>query len=109
MWKKDEVRELELTLKDGKLSGNVELRTATGSRGFIGEIQGIVGVEDSRVTQFDCVARGEYWGQGQFTPGAPEGKFPFAVSFRLADQSDPADLLPPQGSRFWVDGYLDPQ
>ncbi len=109
MWTKDEVRKLDITMADGKISGQVELKTATGSRGFNAELHGLVRVENGRVTQFDCVARGDYWGHGQYTGGAPEGKFPLAVSFQLANGSDPADTIPPEGSRFWVDGYLRPQ
>ncbi len=109
MWTKEEVREIDVKLADGKISGHVTLKTATGSRGFDAEIQGIVKTTDGKVTQFDCVAKGKYWGQGQYTQGAPEGKFPLAVSFRLADGKDTADDIPPQGSRFWTDGYLRPQ
>ncbi len=109
MWTKDEVREIDVKLADGKLSGHVNLKAATGSRGFDAELKGVVKVSDGRVTQFDCVAKGNCWGEGQYTAGAPEGKFPLAVSFRLADGKDAADEIPPQGSRFWLDGYLRPQ
>jgi len=47
-----------------------------------------------------------FWGEGRYTRRAPEGRFPFAVSFTLADGSDIADAIPPQGSRGWVGGYL---
>jgi hypothetical protein len=109
MWKQDEIRRLSMRLEDGRLSGEIELRTASGSRGFIGEIQGIVEVDNGRVIRFDGVAQGDFWGEGQYTQGAPEGKFPLAVTFRLGDMRDPADRVPPEGSRFWVDGYLRPQ
>ena len=40
------------------------------------------------------------------TRNAPKGRFPFAVAFTLADGSDVADKIPPQGSRGWLEGYL---
>ena len=49
---------------------------------------------------------GRFTGEGPFTPGAPEQPFPLAVSFTLADGTDVADAVPPQGSRGWVQGYL---
>ena len=61
---------------------------------------------DGRVTRFDLAARGMFWGEGRYTRRAPEGKFPLAVMFTLADGKDVADRIPPQGSRGWVPGYL---
>lgn len=109
MWEKDEIRQLDLKLNDGKLSGHVELRTASGGRGFIADVEGIVASQDGRVTQFDCVAKGKFWGEGQYTPGAPSGKFPLVVTFRLADGRDLADAIPPEAALFWIDGYFHPQ
>jgi hypothetical protein len=106
MWKADEVRSIEFSLEDGRLSGAVHLETASGKRGYKVSLLGRVEKKDGRVTRFDLVARGEFWGEGTYTRGAPKGRFPLAASFTLADGSDIADGVPPQGSRGWVRGYL---
>jgi hypothetical protein len=106
MWKKDEVRYVGLALKDGRLTGKIRLAADNGKRGYDAELLGVVEVEDGEVTRFDAVALGRYWGEGPYTPGAPSGEFRLAVSFELADGSDPADQVPPEGSRGWVRGYI---
>ena len=83
-----------------------KLATDDGERGFDAELRGVLDTEQGRVKAFDFVVRGEFWGEGRFTRGAPEGKFPLAVSFTLADGSDVADRIPPQGSRGWLPGYI---
>jgi hypothetical protein len=65
-----------------------------------------VETNDEGVTRFELVAHGDFKGEGPYTRGAPEGKFPLAILFTLADGSDIADKIPPQGSRGWVQGYL---
>ena len=106
MWKADEVRSIEFSLEDGRLSGSVHLETASGERGYKVSLLGRVEKKDGRITRFDLVARGEFWGEGTYTRGAPRGRFPLAASFTLADGSDIAHGVPPQGSRGWVRGYL---
>ena len=106
MWKADEVRSIEFSLEDGRLSGSVHLETASGERGYKVSLLGRVEKKDGRITRFDLVARGEFWGEGTYTRGAPRGRFPLGASFTLADGSDIADGVPPQGSRGWVRGYL---
>ena len=106
MWKADEIRSLELSLEDGRLSGTVHLETTNGKRGYKASLLGRVEKKNGRVVRFDLVARGEFWGEGTYTRGAPKGRFPLAASFTLADGSDIADGVPPQGSRGWVRGYL---
>jgi len=106
MWKKDEIRSLEMKLDEGELTGSVHLETADGQRGYVTELRGQIEVDDDQVRVFDVVSLGEFWGEGRFTRNAPEGRFPLVVTFRLADGSDVADPLPPQGARGWVDGYL---
>ena len=106
MWKPEEIVGLEMTLEDGALNGAAQLETGEGSRGFETDIRGVVDIEDGVVSRFDVVALGEFWGEGTYTRGAPEGRFPLAISFTLADGSDVADRIPPQGSRGWIDGYL---
>ena len=106
MWKREEIVDLEMTLNDGELNGVVHLETGNGNRGYDAEVKGFVEVTDGVVSRFDIVALGDFWGEGAYTGRAPEGKFPLAISFRLADGTDVADRIPPQGSRGWVDGYL---
>ncbi len=106
MWRENEIRKLEFTLKGGKLSGVVHLKTKDGRRGFEAKLFGIVEAKKGKVTRFDVVAKGDFWGHGPFTRGAPKGRFPLAISFTLADGSDVADQIPPQASRGWVPGYI---
>ncbi|MEX1223396.1 MAG: hypothetical protein WEA31_02500 [Pirellulales bacterium] len=106
MWKIDEVRRLELVLKEGNLSGYVHLETTDAGRGYQANILGKIETHEGKVTRFDVVALGDFWGQGTYTRGAPEGKFPLAVTMTLADGNDAADAIPPQGSRGWMPGYI---
>ena len=106
MWKADEIRSIEFSLKDGRLSGSVHLETASGERGYKVSLLGHVEKKNGKITRFDLVARGDFWGEGTYTRGAPKGRFPLGASFTLADGSDIADGVPPQGSRGWVRGYL---
>lgn len=106
MWRADEIRSLSMSLQDGRLSGSVELSTRTGDRRFRATLLGEVKVADGVVTRFDVVAKGLFRGDGRYTRNAPKGDFPLAVAFRLADGSDVADRIPPQGSRGWVPGYI---
>ena len=106
MWNKDEIREMDLKLKDGVLTGSVRLETEDGTRGYEASLRGRVLAQSGRVKQFELVALGEFFGEGTYTRNAPEGRFPFAVTFQLADGNDLADDLAPQGARGWIDGYL---
>jgi hypothetical protein len=108
MWKENELRHVQISLdKQGRLSGTVHLQTERGDRGYEAQLLGVVETSGEQVTRFDVVASGQFWGEGQFTRGAPPGKFPLAVTFSLADGSDTADAVPPQASRGWLPGYLD--
>ncbi len=106
MWKADEIRSIKFSLKDGRLSGSVHLETASGGRGYKVSLLGYVEKKNGKITRFELVALGEFWGEGTYTRGAPKGRFPLGASFTLADGSDIADGVPPQGSRGWVRGYL---
>jgi len=107
MWERDELRSLSMTLNNGELRGSVSLSTADGKRSFDAEVLGYVESSGGRVTRMDLVVRGLFEGCGEYTKGPPPGKFPFAISFTIADRSDTADAIPPQGSRGWVDGYFE--
>ncbi len=106
MWSQAELRTVDVTLRDGRIRGSVHLETEDGKRGYRADLFGIVRIEKLTVVRFDLVACGRFFGEGQYTLGAPPGEFPFAVSFTLADGTDLADAIPPQGSRGWVEGYL---
>jgi hypothetical protein len=106
MWLPDDVRVIDVELRDGRLHGNVQLATADGSRTYRAQLLGFVRTEQGRVEAFDLIASGSFRGEGPYTRGAPKGEFPLAVSFSLADGKDVADAIPPQGSRGWLAGYL---
>ena len=107
MWKRSEIKSLDLSLQDNLIAGGVHLERADGSKGFVAELRGRIESQNDRVTDLKMVCQGEYWGEGRYTRGAPKGRFPLAIGFTLADGTDTADAIPPQGSRGWVDGYLD--
>lgn len=106
MWKPSEISEINMKLSNGQVTGRVKLTTADQSRGYDAELRGEIEVVDDKVVRFDMVCLGEFWGEGTYTGNAPEGKFPLAISFTLADGNDIADSVPPQGARGWLDGYL---
>lgn len=106
MWKENEIRKLEMRIEEGQLRGRVELKTDDGSRGYEAELHGVLESNTDKITRFDCVALGQFWGEGTYTRGAPQGKFPLAISFSLADGSDVADAIAPQASRGWLRGYI---
>ena len=107
MWKRSEVRALSMTLKDGVIRGAVRLSTADGKRSYDAEMLGYVASDGEKVTRMDLVVRGLFEGRGEYTKDPPPGKFPLAISFTIADGSDTADAIPPQGSRGWVEGYFE--
>lgn len=106
MWRAEELRTVELRLKDGRIAGRVRLETEGGDRGFEGDVLGVLESKDGKISRLDVVAKGLFWGSGRYTGGAPSGKFPFAVAFTLAAGDDEADKVPPQGTKGWLKGYL---
>ena len=108
-WSKNEVHQFDVELNDGTISGKFRLESEDHSRGFEGTIRGVLAVESGKLTQFELLAEGSFWGTGSFTMQPPAGKFPLAIAFRLADGSDIADGIPPHASRGWVEGYWHPE
>ena len=108
VWEKKDVKVLAIKIEDGNLTGNVHLENDDGSRGYVAKLSGVVKIIDGSLTSFDVVAEGEFWGTGQYTLKPPSGRFPLVVAFRLPAEKDSADLIPPHGSRGWMDGYLHP-
>jgi hypothetical protein len=106
MWREDEVKKLEMALRDGRLAGSVHLETKAGDRGYRADLLGLVEAKDGNVVRFDLVVKGQFWGEGTFTRGAPKGKFPLAIAFTLSDGKEAADRVLPQAARGNVKGYL---
>jgi hypothetical protein len=106
MWRPEELESVEMKLENGVLKGNATMKTQNGDREFDCNIYGIVESKGGVVTRFDVVAKGLFRGAGRYTRNPPPGNFPLAISFTLADGSDIADAIPPQGSRGWVEGYI---
>ena len=106
MWRENEIEKLEGKITNGQLRATVQLKTAKGDRGYHTQLLGKLEIKNGRVTRLDLVAKGQFWGEGTYTRNAPKGKFPLAIAFTLADGKDTADTIPPQGSRGWVQGYI---
>jgi hypothetical protein len=111
-WEPQEItsQALTLTVEDpatGRLglSGMARM-AASGGRGYDARLQGMLTVDrkQNAFTKADILAWGEAYGEGNYTRGAPKGKFPLVIALSLAGES-PADRVPPQGSR-WLPGYL---
>jgi hypothetical protein len=104
-WLATEIKKVQMTLREGRLSGSVHLETKDGRRGYQADLLGFVQARDGKVTRFDMVSRGQFWGHGPYTPGAPKGRFPLAISFTLGEPSDPLYRLVPDAVRCYAD-YL---
>lgn len=105
-WSQSDIKNLELQIVDGMIKGRVHLETKDGKRGYQADILGKAEASGDKVTRFDFVAKGDFWGQGRYTPGAPAGKFPLVVAFRIGDGSDASDKILPNGAKGWIDGYF---
>jgi hypothetical protein len=106
MWRDTDIKKLELTLREGRLTGSVQIETAAGDRGYHAHLLGFLETKDGKVTRFDVLAHGHFWGEGNFTRGAPRGRFPLAVSFALPDPERGTSKIPPQGARGNLQAYL---
>ena len=104
-WTETEIKKLQMKLSEGRLTGSVLLETKDGTRGYQADLLGFVQAKDGVVTRFDIVARGQFWGHGTYTPGAPKGRFPLAISFTLGESCDPSYQLVPDAVRCYAD-YL---
>jgi len=106
-WEDAEIKKLEMSIKDGVLTGTAHLETARGDRGYKAELRGTVESKDGKVTRFDFVAKGRAWGASGCTEvGKPKGDFTLATAFRLASGTDEADKVMPQGAKSWLPDYL---
>jgi hypothetical protein len=104
-WTENEIKKVEMKLENGALKGSVHLETKDGKRGYQADLLGFVQAKDGKLTRFDIVAHGQFWGHGTYTPGAPKGRFPLAISFTLGHADDPLYKLVPDAVRCYAD-YL---
>lgn len=107
LWDPEHVRKAdfraETQRKDGRirvsLSGEFQISAPHGNRGenhwagpsgYEGKFEGELAydVRNRRVTRFVLYAKGQAWGEVDFTPGAPAGKFPLRIAFVLAEEKD---------------------
>jgi hypothetical protein len=107
-----------LTVTDVAADGGIELRLdgdvlmatdpdpAKADRGYEAKVLGKLryDVLKDQVTRFDIAVLGDHWGQSGHTLTARPGRTPLGIVLTLADPSNPADLVPPQGAREG-DGY----
>ena len=79
LWRADEIKQLQLSLKDGKLTGSVHLQTRSGDRGYQARLLGFLDVKDGKVVgpkdKSDMPIGGISWG----SPMMPTGKDGFGV------------------------------
>jgi hypothetical protein len=110
MWTSAEVRKAELRLVPDRggfrIEGEIDLETGSGDRGYRSKLLGRIESRNGRLSRFDLVARGEFWGEGTYTKGAPEGRFVLGVAFRIAAEGESARVAP-QGAKD-LSGYLRP-
>ena len=106
MWRDSEVLESNFEIDGTVIRGHAELSTTSGDRSYSVDLLGELKTEDGKIVDWNMVASGRFFGDGRYTRGAPQGKFPLAISFTLADGNDIADAIPPQASRGWLKGYL---
>lgn len=106
-WQDAEIKQVEMTIKNGVLTGTAHLETASGDRGYKAELRGFVESKDGKLTRLDVVARGEAWGASGCTEvGKPNARFTLAVAFRIAPGTDEADKVMPQGAKSWFPDYM---
>ncbi len=106
LWSADELVKCDLKLKDGIVSGQVQLQTSDKSLSYDCFVYGRIEWNDNQLSRFDLVARGDHVGQGPWTWGAPSGQFPLAVAFRLASPEDIAYSVRPQAIKGFGWDYL---
>ena len=106
-WEDEEIKKSTFSInKQGLLTGKIHLVSKNNIMGYEADIRGHIEFKGNTLTRFDLVAHGDYWGECQYTKGAPEGRFPLGVSFRLVDGTSPYDQIPPQGAKSWWQNYL---
>ncbi|MDB4537986.1 hypothetical protein N9230_05185 [Akkermansiaceae bacterium] len=106
-WEDEEIKKSSFSINnEGVLTGKIHLARKDSSMGYEANLRGSLEFKGNSLTRFDLVAHGDYWGECEYTKGAPEGRFPLGVSFRLVDGTSPYDQIPPQGAKSWWQNYL---
>lgn len=110
-WKPEEVLAKEFSIRrlspgEAALSGKFSMRTANGARGIEGKLTARLIINGADISSFTGYAETTAWGNGTYTPGAPEGKFPLKFAFILAPES--ADTVAPQAAMYGRE-YLNPR
>ncbi|MEM9410616.1 MAG: hypothetical protein AAGA30_05855 [Planctomycetota bacterium] len=109
MWDIDELKLVRMSMsKTGVINGSVRIESKDGKRGYSAALRGQVKRKGNKLKSFNMVAKGLCFGDGPYTPHAPKGKFPLAVAFRMADGTDIADPVQPQGTKGWFHKYVSP-
>lgn len=90
-------------------TGEFEMRTADGKRGYEGRIEGrfVIRGGTRQLYKFFAYAEGQAWGVSTYTPGAPEGRFPLVIAMLRADD-EMAQVTPPQAAACGEE-YLKPR
>jgi hypothetical protein len=119
-WSAEEVRKSEIrwTVEEAtptnvrlRLAGSVLVATDADAkkaeRGYDAKLRGYLEYDPTKNTirRFDLVALGDFWGEGNFTRGAREGRQLLGIAFELTKGGKPADAVPPQAARD-IGGYL---
>ena len=107
MWSDQQIESLQIEMDtDGTLQGSVNLSTDDGKRSYRADIRGHVELNQGALTRFDIVLKGDFVGHGRYTPHAPPGAFPLAVTLRLASDKDVASQVRPQALKAAGTRYL---
>jgi len=103
MWRSEDIRVAEVQVETGQdtmtVQGRVTLRTKDDRRWYEASLLGFVRADGEQLRRFDLVFRGQFYGQGRWTPGAPKRPFTLAVAFSLADPDAASTSVPPQAAR----------
>ena len=70
-WRADELKQVDLSLEGGRLSGKVSVATGDGKRGYRASLLGKIETRGGEISRMDVVVKGEFWGEGRYTRGAP--------------------------------------
>lgn len=105
-WERDHIRQSEMTITvvdtaKGILrwEGFARMQRAK-AQGVDLRLQGTLRFDSktNQFTRFDILSWGEAWGEGTYTGGAPQGRFPLLIALSLAGNRA-VDRIPPQASR----------
>lgn len=106
------LKRVELKLHEGRLTGTWRTGSPSDDQGFETQVLGFVEAKAGKVTRFDVVAKGLWWGNGEQGDGTSAGltslpkgkKYPVAVAYTLADPSDGVARAVPYAA-FGVSSY----